>query len=63
MNLLYITLILLSSVISVIFADDCSVIGEILTQNNIEITWNQNNSTGCCNYEGISCSNGRVNQM
>jgi len=44
-------------------ADDCSVIEEILTQNNLEITWNSSNSTGCCDYNGIECINGRVNRI
>jgi hypothetical protein len=44
-------------------ADDCSVIQDILTQNNLEITWSPSNSTGCCSYEGISCVNNRIIQV
>lgn len=56
-------ILLISLIISLAVADDCSVIEEILTQNNLEITWNSSNSTGCCDYEGINCINGRVNQI
>ncbi|OUM66997.1 hypothetical protein PIROE2DRAFT_58999 [Piromyces sp. E2] len=58
----YIKLILFSLVISLAFADECSVIKDILTQNNVAIFWSPSNSTGCCSDE-IRCDNGRIVQV
>jgi len=62
-NHLHIKLILINLLIVLAIADDCSVIQDILTQNNLEITWSPSNSTGCCSYEGISCVNNRIIQV
>jgi len=62
-KLIYAKFVLLSLFIPLAFTDDCSVIKDILTQNNLEITWSPTNSTGCCAYEGINCVNDRIIQI
>jgi len=59
----FIKLIFLSLIISLVLADDCSVVQDILTQNNVEVNWSPSNTTRCCSYEGISCNGNNVIQM